>query len=178
MVFQVQFFEIGNLIFSSDQHSRFMVNSDEIAEIQKRFQDIVNAFQSYTADYNSGLHASYGKIFPYNSATVVGKMNEHLILHFTDSYNEPVMMIYDTKKNTVRNYIDIGQAANILIDDTYEDIKGDLLCSKYLNNRFKGISDFDRFAEAYKELLKQHENKNTVTGRECFEVSVDEIDMV
>ena len=72
------------------------------------------------------------------------------------------------------NYIDIEQVKSILNDFTFEDIMEQLYTPVYLNNRYKNIPNFNQFIEYYEKELLKHTNKNTITGYDCFELSLEE----
>lgn len=174
---QVQFFEIANLIFSMNKNSHYTLQGDQIAEIQKRFQNIVDSFRTAEKDYATGFIKKGGDKLPYNSVSAIGVLGEQLVLHFTCSYNEPVIMLFDVKNHKLRNFIDIEQAKYILHPEVYEDVKERLQSPKFLNNRFKGIPDINRFVDIYQEILQQHNNAQAITGRDCFEIDLDDLEL-
>ena len=172
---QVQFFQIANLIFTIPENETSSVNGAEIAEIQKRFQNIVNSFtQIETTQYATNYVKQGGSNLPYSSMTIIGQIHEHLILHFSLSYDKPMMFIIDTQQNKVRNYIDIESAKGILQDDIYMDIKEALSYPKRLDRLFKGINDINNFVDDFQTVLDKHDNPNTITGYECFEIDLDD----
>ena len=97
-----------------------------------------------------------------------------MILHFTFSYKEPVLFAIDTKDNKVRNFINIENAKGILDDETFQDIKESLSFPKKLDRIFKGVPDINNFVNEYENLLKKYDNPKTITGRECFEIDLDD----
>ena len=86
------------------------------------------------------------------------------------------MIIFDIKNQKIRNYIDIDQAKYILDDEIFMDIKENLMEPRFLNNRYKGIPDIDQFVKIYQNLLKQYDNPEAITGRDCFEFDINELE--
>jgi len=175
MIFQIQNFQIANLIFVSDQLSRFSVSSEDIKNIKNRFQSVVDYFNTSQKDYATGFVKYGGSKLPFYSNSSFGVIGSQFVLNFTDSYSNPIMLVYDTKKNTVRNYVDLKQASNILDDEIYDYMMDNLSTPKYLDRYFKGIPDINKFIEIYKDLLRQHQNKDTVTGMDCFEFDLNNV---
>ena len=175
MIFQTQLFSIANLIFSSNQNSHFSVTSEEITVIQTRFQEIVSFFNTSEKDYNSGFIKNNKSQLPYNSFSIIGNLNDHLILHFTYSFNNPILFIIDSEKNSIRNFIDICQAKDILNDDVFLNLKGTLTYPRYTNNRFKGVTDINLLVEMYQNKMEQYNNPKSITGRDCFEIGIEEL---
>lgn len=140
-----------------------------------RFLEIVDSFKgSESTHYSTNFIKQTGSKLPYNSMTILGEINNRLILHFTFSYKEPVLFVIDISESKVRNYIDIDSAKGILNDETFQDIKDALHYPKNLDRLFKGISDINNFVEKFESLLQEYNNPKTITGRECFEVSLDD----
>lgn len=174
MELNVQLFEIANLIFCLSNKSYLNLKSEQIQEIQNRFKNIIDTFQTSEKDYFSGFIKNNSKL-PFNSITAIGMIGEQLILHFTYSYNEPIMMIFDTKNETIRNFIDLNQAKDILDDEIFMDIKENLMEPRFLNNHFKGISDINKFIDVYQDLLNNYTNSEAITGRDCFEININNL---
>lgn len=169
---QVQYFSIANLIFTSPANQEIMLNSKEIEEIQNRFITILKSFEeSSETHYSSGFVMGKNSL-PYNSMVTMGRIGNYLILHFTYSYKNPILFVIDTKEKLIKNYIDISLAKNILNDDVYEDITESLHYPKNMKNLFKGIENMDNFINSYQAKLSEHENKYTVTGYDCFEITL------
>lgn len=177
---QTQYFSIANLIFTTPYDKTITLNSKEIDAIQNRFIEIVNSFVNpETTQYATNFIKNGGSNLPYSSMSLIGEINNHLILHFAFSYHDPILFIIDTKDNKVKNYIDIENAKNILDDEIFQDIKESLQYPKNLNNLFKGIVDINKFVESYKIILTTHNNPQSITGRDCFEINLAEIpDMI
>ena len=174
---QVQYFQIANLIFSSSYNETVTMSGKDMAEIQTRFQQLVKSFEaSNNTQYTTNFIKQGGNNLPYNSMVAFGMIKDHLLLHFTYSYREPVMLIINTKDNMLRNFINIEKAKDILDDDIYNDVKEALSFPKKLDRIFKGISDINSFIEKYEEILQSYNNLETVTGRECFEINLDDIE--
>lgn len=172
MVFQIQKFKIAELIFISTENTN--ISKDNIQEIKNRFTSIIDSFQNeYDKNYNAGFIKGDKSSLPYNASTYISDKNNQLVLHFTNSYNNPLMIIFDLKNKKVCNYIDIEQAKSILNDFTFEDIMEQLYTPVYLNNRYKNIPNFNQFVEYYEKELLKHTNKNTITGYDCFELSLE-----
>ncbi len=174
---QTQFFQIANLIFTTPYNKTTSLNGQEIATIQSRFLEIVNAFaEPETTHYATNFVKRGGSNLPYNSMTVLGEINNHLLLHFTLSYKEPILFIIDTNDNKAKNYIDIENAKGILDDEVFKDIKKSLCYPKNLNRLFEGITDINDFVKKFEILLEEHNNSQAITGRDCFEVNLDDFE--
>lgn len=172
---QAQHFQIANLIFTIPYDSTTLLTGKEIQTIQDRFLEIVNSFEGpeYT-QYSTNYIKQGDSKLPYNAMTILGEINNRLILHFTFSYKEPVLFVIDISENKVKNYIDIESAKGILNDDTFQDIKDALHYPKNLNRIFKGVADINKFVSQFESLLQKHNNAETITGRDCFEVNLDD----
>ena len=177
MAKQVQYFKIADLIFSSPEDKIITLNGKEIAEIQRRFQEIVKSFETKESHYATNFIKCKDSKLPYNSFTVIGELEENLILHFTLSYKEPVLFIYNTNDKCIKNFIDIENSRFILNDETYEDVKEQLQYPRYLDRLFKNIGNINEFVERYQVALLEHNNSDCITGRECFEISMDDIEI-
>lgn len=170
---QVQCFQIANLIFTLSENLPTSLSGKEIGIIQQRFFDIVRSFEFPETTQYATNYIKHGRTnLPYNSMTFLGEINNHLILHFTDSYKKPILFIIDTKQNKVKNYINIEEAKGILDDEIFKDIKDSLSFPKNLNRLFKGVPDIQHFIEYFETLLEEHKNTLSVTGYDCFEVTL------
>ena len=63
---------------------------------------------------------------------------------------------------------------DILDDEIFQDIKDELFYPKNLDRLFKGIDDINNFVKDFEILLHKYNNIDTLTGRDCFEVSLEE----
>lgn len=172
---QIQYFQIANLIFSKPYNQVTDLKYDEILKIKSRFQNIIDSFLNMeNTQYATNNIKKGGTNLPYNSKTIIGEINNHIILHFTFTYKEPILFVVDTKDNKVKNYINIENAKNILDDEIFQDIKDELFYPKNLDRLFKGIDDINNFVKDFEILLHKYNNIDTLTGRDCFEVSLEE----
>ena len=166
----VQYFEVAELIFCS-LSSDCQLSKEELQEINDRFLSIVNDFHGQT--HNNTEAVQVGKTFlPFTSISMIGTLNDRLMLHFTSSFHQPLFLIIDTKEKTARNYIEIEDAKMILDNDNYSDVKNSLHLKKHLNHYFKAGMVLDDFIENYEKELEKHKNAELPTGRECFEISL------
>lgn len=163
-----QLFEVANLIFISYEGAE--IKTDDSLEIQSRFQEILNSFTSYETIYNTNYIRKGKSSLPYNSGILVGEVKDNLILHFTDSYNEPLMIIINKKEGYIRNFINIEDVRYILNDKVFESMKEDLHYPVNLNERFPIIHDINKFIGLYKRILERHSDENGITSHECFEI--------
>lgn len=171
---QIQLFQIANLIFTTPLENITSLNDKDIKIIQTRFTDIINSFgESGISHYTTNFIKNGGTKLPYNSMSFVGDNDNHLLLHFSTSYNEPLFFIIDVNKNTVKNYIDIEDVKNIINDETYIDINESLHYPRNLNRLFKNITDMNEFVDIYMNELKNHID---ASKNDCFEIELDALD--
>lgn len=174
---QIQLFQIANLIFTTPLENITSLSSKDIETIQARFTDIINSFgESGISHYTTNFIKNGGTKLPYNSMSFVGDNDNHLILHFSTSYNEPLFFIIDVNKNTVKNYIDIDDVKNIIDEETFTDINESLHYPRNLNRLFKNINDINEFINTYMNELKGHINISENSKNDCFEIELDTLD--
>ena len=175
---QGQLFQIANLIFTKSCNQEISLNDYEVKLIHDRFLEITQSFEgSKSTHYATNFIKQGCSNLPYNSMTVLGKINNRLILHFTTSYKKPLMFVIDIEERKIKNNIDIESAKIILNDESFQDIKETLHFPKNLDRLFKGIGDMNKFINIYEQLLEENINGDTLTGRNCFEIDIGDLEL-
>ena len=161
----IKYYAIAQLIFVNSNNTA--ISEDDLREIHNRFLNLVSEFNGEANTYIDKTKPT----LPYSTMTALGTFNNRLILHFTDSFGKPLFFVYDISKKTVKNYIDIEEAKEILNDDSYEDIRTNLKYKKNLSLIMPNIKDINAFVTEY---LTDLHNLCTNEELECIEVSVNQ----
>lgn len=168
---KIQYFPVAGLIFTSDIENNNLPTSKDLFEMQMRFKSLTESFNQENKNYHSSF-VKNNSALPYNSKSILAQLDEHLIINFRYSYNNPLFIIYDVEKDLVQNYIDIENAKIILNDKVFEYIQEMLHMPRNLDRIYKGITNFNEFVDEYKEILEKYKNENTISGYECIEIDL------
>lgn len=163
-----KYYSVAQLIFVNSNN--IDITTDNLEEIHNRFSNLVDEFNGEANTYIGKTKPT----LPYNTMTALGIFNNRLILHFTDSFGEPLFFVYDIPTKTVKNYIDIEEAQVILDDDNYEDIRTNLKYRKNLSLIIPNVKDINAFVTEYLTDLRSLHATEEFEELECVEASSDE----
>ena len=157
-------FELAGMFFVCNGD----VSIDEQTDIKARFERILDSFLIPDKHYVKNIKTDNSQL-PYNSGVRMKgsycvEIGDYLVLHFTSSYKDPLMFMYNIKTSTVYNYIEYDVAKTILDDDIYEAVFNGLHQRRIMDGMLKGITDLDKFIKQYVLTAKDR--------HECYKINL------
>ncbi len=144
-----QLFELAGMFFVCSDDTA----TNEQEDIKARFEKILDSFLIPDKHYTKSSNTDNSEL-PYNSGVRMKgsycvEIGDYLVLHFTSSYKEPLMFMYNIKTATVYNYMEYDVAKAILDNDIYEAVFNGLHQRRVMDGMLKGVADLDKFIEQY-----------------------------
>lgn len=165
-----KYYSIADLVFVNSKNTQ--ISDDDLNTIHDRFTNLVTNFNVESGE-NHGNQKN-ADVFPFNSMTAIGAFKNRLILHFTNSFGEPLMFVYDIPSRKIMNYLEIEEAKEILDDRNYEDIRENLRRKKTLSLIIPNVKNINDFTDLYKAKLREMKAKSELGDFECIEITSDE----
>ena len=167
--------EIAGLVFTCENEDDFVSQEDE-SDIKSRFTKILESFIIPDKHYASKTKTN-NSLLPYNSGirmkgTFCVEIGDFLVLHFTSSYLEPLLFMYNVKTFTICNYIHMRVAKRILDDDVYTAVFNGLHQRRIMDGMLKDVTNFDDFIKKYEEMRSEQKNQERKTGINCFSIKL------
>ncbi len=151
-------FTVADLIFAKDIQKPISISEKDLKTIKEEFLKIVNSLEGIEKTKGTKEHKFAEMTLPYNAMSIMTRLNDHLVLHCSTSYAQPMLFIIDMQKEEIRNYIDIEVAKIILNDKAREKIDRQLSSPFHFGAFYPNIKDVNMLAEKYAERLRQHKN--------------------
>lgn len=167
----VQRFSVAHLIFVDDKTS--ITSDKDVQQIEKVFKNFLESFKTDETYYSTnGVHKGGSKL-PYNTFFTFGAPSCNLFIHFSVSYGDPLLFVYNSKEKKVQNYINIQQAKLVLDKDFYQNFHFQAHFPKIFKHSIPHVADLNKFVNlVYMKALELHNNPECLAGRECFELNL------